>query len=136
VIVVSVEIVAALYLPGDLTETAERVLLRDPAWASPMFWRAMLPYHLQVPLRAGILRPETVASIIEEAPRLFLSREFPSPLADNMKFLMRSECSALIAPYLDLATGLDVPLVTTDQEAIRSFPDVAIAAADFAAGLN
>jgi hypothetical protein len=36
VIVVSTDIVAALYLPGENTEIAETVLKRDPAWASPM----------------------------------------------------------------------------------------------------
>lgn len=132
-IVVSTEIVAALYLPGELTETAETILRKDPAWATPLIWRALLPHHLSAPLRAGRLPRAIADEIIAEAPKLFLSREFPSPAKENMSFLYSSNCVAFIAPFLDLAKGLGIPLVTTDAEAIRAFPDIATPAAAFAA---
>ena len=45
-IVVSTDIVAALYLPGENTATAEAVLTHDPAWASPMLWRTVFPHYV------------------------------------------------------------------------------------------
>ncbi|MDP4026572.1 hypothetical protein Q8W71_28565 [Methylobacterium sp. NEAU 140] len=132
-IVVSTEIVAALYLPGDLTEIAEAVLLRDPHWCSPMIWRALLPHHLSEPIRSGAISREIADMIVRAAPSLFLSREFPSPLHDNMQFIHDSRCSAFIAPFLDLARGLGVRLITTDRMALEDFPDIAQSAAEFAA---
>jgi hypothetical protein len=130
----STEIVTALYFPGELTETAEKVLMRDPAWASPMIWRTLLPHYLEAPLRSGILTRELINSILEEAAKLFLSREFPSPVKDNMEFLYNSVCSAFITPFLDLAAGLNIPLITTDAEAARAFPETVVSAAEFSTG--
>lgn len=131
-IVVSTELVAALYVPGALTMTAEAVLQRDASWASPMIWRALLPLNLEEPLRTGRLTPQLVADIVAAAPELFRSREFPAPLADNMKIVLDSGCSALIAPFINLALGLNVRLVTTDTVALRHYPAIAIAPAAFA----
>ena len=133
-IVVSTDIVAALYLPGENTEIAEAVLKRDPAWASPMLWRTLFPHHVTGPLRSGAVTPALVDVMLEEAEKLFLSREFPSPVKENMRFIFHSQCSAFIAPFLGLAKGLRVPLVTLDGEAVRAFPEIAISAADFARG--
>ncbi len=133
-IVVSAELVAALYVPGELTATAEGVLRRDPAWASPMIWRAMLPHHLTPAIRAGSLSRAAVERIVAAAPRLFLGREFPAPLADNMQVVLGSGCSALMAPFVTLATGLGIPLVTTDTQVLADFPALAVHAADFAEG--
>ncbi|MGA7394001.1 MAG: hypothetical protein WBW78_15195 [Terrimicrobiaceae bacterium] len=121
-------------LPGEHTETAEAVLRRDPVWASPMLWRTLLPHYMTEPLRSGAVTPTLVGVILEEAEKLFLSREFPSPVKENMRFVFQSQCSAFIAPFLGLAEGLRVPLVTLDSEATRSFPEIAIWAADFASG--
>ena len=133
-IVVSTDIVAALYLPGENTEIAEAVLKRDPAWASPLLWRTLFPHYVTGPLRSGAVTPELVDVMLEEAEKLFLSREFPSPAKENMSFIFQSQCSAFIAPFLGLAKGLRVPLVTLDAEAVRAFPEIAISAADFARG--
>jgi hypothetical protein len=133
-IVVSTDIVAALYLPGENTGTAEAVLKRDPAWASPMLWRTLFPHYVTEPLRLGAVTPGLVVLMLEEAEKLFLSREFPSPARENMRFVFQSQCSAFIAPFLGLAQGLGVPLVTLDSEAVRAFPELAISAADFAGG--
>jgi hypothetical protein len=133
-IVVSTDIVVALYLPGEDTETAEAVLRRDPAWASPMLWRTLFPHYVTEPLRSGAITPTLVGVMLEEAEKLFLSREFPSPVKENMRFVFESKCSAFIAPFLGLAKGLHVPLVTLDSEAVRAFPEIAISAADFARG--
>ena len=133
-IVVSTDVVAALYLPGENTGTAEAVLKRDPAWASPMLWRTLFPHYVTEPLRLGAVTPALVVLMLEEAEKLFLSREFPSPARENMRFVFQSQCSAFIAPFLGLAQGLGVPLVTLDSEAVRAFPEIAISAADFAGG--
>ena len=85
-IVVSTDIVAALYLPGENTATAEAILKRDSAWASPMLWRTLFPHYITEPLRSGAVTPKLVGEMLEEAEKLFLGREFPAPVKENMHF--------------------------------------------------
>ena len=133
-IVVSTELVAALYVPGELTPAAEGVLRRDPAWASPMIWRALLPLHLTPAIRSGALPRDAVERIVAAAPRLFLGREFPAPLENNMEVVLGSGVSALMAPFVTLAKGLRLRLVTTDASTLADFPGLAVAAGAFADG--
>jgi hypothetical protein len=133
-IVVSTDVVAALYVPGEFTQAAEAVLLRDPHWASPMLWRTLLPNHAAALLADGRATPEIVRMMVAEAALLFRSREFPAPLEDNTEIILTSPCSAFMAPFLCLARGLQVPLVTLDAAAIRAFPETALSPIDFAAG--
>jgi hypothetical protein len=130
-IVVSTEVVVALYVPGEATNVAEEVLKRDSAWCSPMLWRTLFPHYLTQPLRSGQITPDLAWLMLEEAKLLFLGREFPAPLEDNMGFVLNSNCSAFIAPFLALAKGLRIPLVTLDMEAVDAFPEIAISAGDF-----
>ncbi|HET9378522.1 MAG TPA: hypothetical protein VFO40_26370 [Chthoniobacterales bacterium] len=130
-IVVSTDVVVALYLPGESSNLAEAVLKRDSSWCSPMLWRTLFPHYLTQPLRSGQITPELVQLMLEEAKLLFLGREFPAPVEDNMGFVLNSNCSAFIAPFLALARGLKIPLVTFDAEAVRAFPEIAILAKDF-----
>lgn len=130
-IVVSTDVVVALYVPGEATNVAEGVLKRDSAWCSPLLWRTLFPHYLTQPLRSGQITPDLARLMLEEAKLLFLGREFPAPLEDNMGFVLHSNCSAFIAPFLVLAKGLRIPLVTLDMEAVHAFPDIAISASDF-----
>ena len=66
-IVVSTDIVAALYLPGENTGTAEAVLKQDPAWASPMLWRTLFPHYITEPLRSGAVTEELAGIMLEES---------------------------------------------------------------------
>lgn len=40
-IVVDSNILAYLYLPGDFTEQAERLLGENPDWVAPSLWRSV-----------------------------------------------------------------------------------------------
>lgn len=133
-IVVSTDVVAALYVPGPFTQAAEAVLRRDPHWASPMLWRTLLPHHASQLLAEGRATPDIIRRMVAEAELLFRSREFPAPLQDNTEIILTSPCSAFMAPFLCLARGLAVPLVTLDQAAIHAFPETALSPVDFAAG--
>ena len=132
-IIVSTEILAALYLEGDLTAVAEAVLERDPAWATPMIWRALLPLQLSEELAAGRLDSEEARQIARSAAMLFKGREFPSPLENNLEHVIAG-CPPLMAPFVSLARGLGCPLITTSVEVLRAFPEASIAAAEFACG--
>lgn len=130
-IVISTELVVALYVEDSLTEAAEAVFRKDPEWATPLLWRTLFPHNVIDKLRGGRSHADVLRAMVDSAPRLFRGREFPAPLKDNVEILLRSECSALIAPFLSLALALSVPLVTTDALAIRDFPDAAMSPSDF-----
>lgn len=130
-IVVSTDVVVALYLPGEASSLAEAVLKQDSSWCSPMLWRTLFPHYLTEPLRSGRITHELARLMLEEVKLLFLGREFPAPVEDNMGFVLSSNCSAFITPFLGLARGLKIPLVTFDAEAVRSFSEIAVLAKDF-----
>ena len=41
-IVVDTNVLAYLLIPGQYTESAERLLLDEPEWAAPLLWRSEL----------------------------------------------------------------------------------------------
>ena len=55
-IVVDVNTVAYLWIPGELTALAEQVLARDPHWVSSVLWRSEFRNILAGYFRQGSLR--------------------------------------------------------------------------------
>lgn len=54
-IVVDSNVVACLYLPGDLTAGAEALLESDSDWVAPLLWRSEFRN-----IRAGYMRRKTI----------------------------------------------------------------------------
>ena len=132
-IVVSTELLAALYMESALTRAAEAVMRCDPNWASPLIWRAHLPHYVTAAVHDGLITSEHARAIVAAAPDVFRGREFPAPLADNMEVALQSNCSAFVAPFASLAKGLGLLLVTTDEALLQTFPEMAVAPAVFVA---
>ena len=104
-IVVSTDVVAALYLPGENTGTAEAVLKRDPAWASPMLWRTLLPHYVTEPLARARSPRNSSASCWRKQKNCFSAGSFPLLPKENMRFVFQSQCSAFIAPFSRIGKG-------------------------------
>ena len=52
-IVVDTNVLAYLWLPGERTTAAERLLKRDPDWNAPLLWRSEFRSVLAGCLRRG-----------------------------------------------------------------------------------
>ena len=124
-IVVDTNVLAYLWLPGERTPQAEKLLRRDPDWNAPLLWRSEFRNVLAGCLRRGDLDLETALQIADEAEGQMRGREFSVPSSQVLARVAVSDCSAYDCEFVVLAEELSVPLVTSDEKLLRSFPSVA-----------
>lgn len=125
-IVVDTNVIAHLLLPSPLTETAERLFVRDPGWIAPLLWRSELRNVLVLYMRKGLLSLAQAADIQGEAEAMFAGNEYEAASRDVLELAAGSGCSAYDCEFVALARGLDVKLVTLDRQVLRAFPDTAL----------
>jgi predicted nucleic acid-binding protein len=124
-IVVDTNVLAYLWLPGDRTAQAERLLRSDPDWNAPILWRSEFRNVLAGCLRRGDVNLGTALQIADEAEGQMRGREFSVPSAQVLARVEASDCSAYDCELVVLAEELGVKLVTSDEKLLRSFPRVA-----------
>jgi len=122
VIVVDVNVLAYLLIPGKYTEAAERLLQQDPVWAVPRLWRSELRNILATYMRAGQMSLADAMLIFQRASELVGAEEYEVETADVLRASEQSKCSAYDCEYLALAQYLDLVLVTADAKLVRAFP--------------
>ncbi len=123
-IVVDTNVIAYLWLPGQSTAAAERLLKKDADWNAPLLWRSEFRNVLAGCLRRGDLVLETALQIVDEAEGQMRGREFSVPSARVLARVAESDCSAYDCEFVVLAEELGVGLVTSDEKLARSFPGV------------
>lgn len=126
-IVVDSNIVAYLYLPGEFTESAERLLEREPEWTAPLLWRSELRNILALFMRKKLLDFDQAFRIQREAEALLADHEYDIDSFDVLKLARDSGCSAYDCEFIALAMRLDVKLVTEDAKLRKAFPTVTMA---------
>lgn len=123
-IVVDTNVLAYLWLPGERTAQAERLLRADPEWSAPLLWRSEFRNVLAGCLRRGDVDLQTALQIAEEAESQMRGREFSVPSAQVLSRVEASDCSAYDCELVVLAEELGVPLFSSDAKLLRSFPSV------------
>jgi predicted nucleic acid-binding protein len=124
-IVVDTNVLAYLWMPGDRTPQAEKLLRHDPDWNAPLLWRSEFRNILAGCLRRGDLDLETALQIADEAEGQMRGREFSVPSSEVLARVAGSDCSAYDCEFVVLAEELGVSLVTSDRRILRAFPAVA-----------
>ena len=124
-IVVDTNIIAYLYLSGERSHQAERLLSVDPHWCAPVLWRSEFRSVLSRYLRKKLLTFEEVLLILEQAESLLGDDEYEVPSAHIMQLVNSSACSSYDCEFVALAGYLGVPLITADRKLLREFPDIA-----------
>jgi predicted nucleic acid-binding protein len=132
VIVVDTNVVADLLLRTELTQAARAVLARDPEWAAPLQWRSEFRSVLVSELRGGLdlVHASQLHAMAEE---LFRGREFAVDSVRVFELAAKSGRSAYDCEFVAVARTLGVPLVTSDRQLLRSFPDTAVSLMAFGA---
>ena len=128
-IVVDVNELAYLYLPGQHTAAAESLLLRDTDWSVPRLWRSEFRNILATYMRQGLLSLEQAIDIHKSAEDLLAVNEYEVSTLQVLRLSKESGCSAYDCEYVALAQHLNVPLVTADKQLLKAFPDAAMALA-------
>ena len=128
-IVVDVNVVAYLYLPGPHTATAESLLLSDADWAVPRLWQSEFRHILATYMRQGMLSLEQAIDIHQSAQDLLADNEYDVSPLQVLRLSKESGCSAYDCEYVALAQHLNVRMVTADKQLLKAFPESAIALA-------
>jgi predicted nucleic acid-binding protein len=132
VIVVDTNVLIYLYVQGQRTEESEAVLRRDPVWSAPLLWRSEFRNSLIGLVRKDVLSLEEALSIIDEAERWLTGHEYSVVSRHVLTLADQSGCSAYDSEFVALARDLRIPLVTTDRQTLKAFPNLAVSPSTFA----
>lgn len=121
-IVVDSNVVAYLYLPGQFSAAAERLLQREPEWAAPLLWRSELRNILALYVRQRLLNFERAFEIQREAEALFADNEYDVDSFEVLELARDSGCTAYDCEFVSLAKRLGVKLITGDAKLRKAFP--------------
>ncbi|NIS38209.1 VapC toxin family PIN domain ribonuclease, partial [Candidatus Saccharibacteria bacterium] len=75
-IVVDTNLIAYLWIAGEFTEQAEKVLQADAGWLAPLLWRSEFRNVLTGYYRRGKLSLTNILEIMENAEVQMREREF------------------------------------------------------------
>lgn len=132
-IVVDVNTLAYLWIPGEMTVLAERTLQRDPHWVTSVLWRSEFRSILAGYLRRGTLDRTSIARCLSGAESQMSGHEYAVPSELVMDKVASSTCTAYDCEYVALADDLKTKLVTSDRQILRDFPHTSVSLAIFAA---
>ena len=124
-IVVDTNIIAYLYISGEKSLQAERLLSVNSLWNAPLLWRSEFRNVLSQYLRKNILSLDDILIIIQQAEKLLEDNEYKISSAHIMQLVNSSSCSAYDCEFVALAQYLNIPLITADKKILREFPKVA-----------
>jgi predicted nucleic acid-binding protein len=131
-IVVDVNVLAYLWIPGEMTTLAEKALARDPRWVSSVLWRSEFRNVLAGYLRRGDLDRAAVDRCLDGAEKQVAGREYLVPSGLVMRKVAASTCSAYDCEYVALAEDLKATLVTSDRQILTEFPALTMSLRAFA----
>jgi len=134
VIVADTNLLVQLVVGGPQLERARAVFGRDHEWSAPVLWRSEFTNVLARWLRTGEVAIAGAEELYHRAEELLSGREYFVPAARVLRLLTVSPCSAYDCEFVALAQVLGTRLVTSDQEVLRAFPDVAIEPERFVEG--
>lgn len=130
-IVADSNLIAYLLIPGDKSELADEVLLKDADWAVPLICRSEIRNILALYMRHEGMSPSQARKTMEKAESLWSNREYAVPSDDVLELTFHHNITAYDGEYVVLAKQLGVPLVTFDKAVRKAFPNTAILAEDY-----
>ncbi|MBT3193225.1 MAG: type II toxin-antitoxin system VapC family toxin [Verrucomicrobia bacterium] len=125
-IVVDVNTLVYLWIPGEMTERAEKALQRDPHWAAPVLWRSEFRNVLAGYIRRGDMSASDAVRCLDGAESQLAGHEYILPSSLVMQKVAASGCSAYDCEYVALAGDLNTVLVTSDKQILRAFPTLSV----------
>ena len=131
-IVVDVNVLAYLWIPGEWTDLAVQALARDAQWATSILWRSEFRNILAGYLRRGSIGPAAAQRCLEGVESQLSGCEYVLPSSLVMRKVAGSTCSAYDCEYVALAEDLKTRLVTSDKQILRDFPGLAVSLREFA----
>lgn len=129
-IVADTNIIVYLFITGDQSTLAQKVLERDAHWISPPLWQSEFRNVLAGYIRRGMAL-EQAQQIMRDALTVMENREVEPSSEKILELLANSKCTAYDGEFIVLADQIGVPLVTADKQLLDLFPNIAISLEKF-----
>ena len=131
-IVADTNLIAYFSIHTEHSALAEAVCAVDSVWAAPLLWRSEYCATLLKYIRHAGMNFEAAISSLRLAEDTVAGREYSVDARKVLELAYRTKCSAYDCEYVALAQDLGVPLVTTDKQLLRAFPNTAVSLEKFA----
>ncbi len=129
-IVADTNLVVYLFITGDQTALAQKVLDKDPYWIVPPLWQSEFRNVIAAYIRRGMALQEG-KRIMQNAKLTLENRQVVPSDDEILNLIESSNCTAYDCEFVALARQLNVYLVTADKQLLKEFPDCAISLEDF-----
>ena|SRR6266545_423641 len=129
-IVADTNLIVYLFITGDQTSLAQKVLQKDPHWIVPPLWQSEFRNVLAVYTRRGMPLLQA-RQIMEDALETLENRQITPSNEKIFDLIAESDCTAYDCEFVALAKQLSVQLVTADKQLLRQFSDYAISLEEF-----
>ena len=130
-IVADTNTIAYLYLPTEQTDHVVSLLHTDPHWIAPLLWRSEFRNVLALYVMKNVIDLQTAIAMQSQAERQFADNEYTVNSIEVLALATESGCSAYDCEFVSLAKSLDLKLVTGDKKLVKTFPGIAVTAANY-----
>jgi len=131
-ITVDTNVLAYLWLPGDLTPFSIQTLKKNPVWIAPILWRSEFRNILTRYYRSGYLSLDIAADIMKQAEQLMKGAEIQPSSKTVLQLIASSNLTPYDCEFVALAMDFHTPLVTSDKKLLSAFPDITISLRKYA----
>lgn len=129
-IVADTNLIVYLFITGDQTSLAQKVLHQDPHWIVPPLWQSEFRNVLAAYIRRGMSLPEA-KQVMTDALQTLEKRQIIPSHEEILDLIAESDCTAYDCEFIALARQLGIQLVTADKQLLQRFPDYAISLDEF-----
>lgn len=129
-IVADTNLIVYLFITGDQTAAAQKVLDKDPHWIVPPLWQGEFRNVLAAYIRRGMTLQQA-KQVMDNAMQTLEPRQVTPSTDEILELIAESDCTAYDCEFVALARQLNITLVTADKQLLKQFPDLTISLENF-----
>lgn len=129
-IIADTNLIVYLYITGDQSDLAQKVLKKDPVWIAPPLWQSEFRNVLAGYMRRGMTLKQAQQTM-KDALMVMEGRQVEPSSEKILELLANTQCTAYDGEFIALAYQIGIPLITADKQLLNQFPDVAISLEKF-----
>lgn len=130
-IVIDTNVIAYLFMNGEFTKNAERLLKSDSQWCAPLLWRSEFRNILALYMRKKLLTLNQSFEIMQEAQKILKGNEYSVDSISLLEKINECKLSAYDLEFVTLAESLKVKLITLDKKIVNEFPKTVVSLRDY-----
>ena len=124
-------LVTHLFNDTVLTETAQKILKKDPHWIVPKLWKEEYANVLSKLARKGYQTKDQIIKHFNYTVNELKNCEVDVDIRKALKISIEYKISVYDAHFIVLAIDFDALLITEDKEVIKNCPRIAMSMQNF-----